>query len=83
METLELKKDIHKIIDNIDDDSILYAIKVLLYNKISKGKNIDFWDELPENVKKSINKGIKEAENGDVTPHSEVMQNIKAKYLSK
>ena len=83
METIELKKDIHKIVDNIDDSSILNAIKILLYSQIPQNTNVDFWDELPENVKGSINKGIEQAENNILTSHNEVMQNIKSKYLNK
>ena len=82
METKELKKDIHKIVDKINDNNVLNAIRILLYNQISQTENVDFWDELPENVKDSINKGIGQAENNILTPHNEVMQNIKSKYLS-
>ena len=51
--------------------------------EIKKDNNIDFWDKLPDNVKNSINKGIKQAKNGVLTNHNEVMQNVKSKYLNK
>ena len=82
METDELKKDIYQIVDKITNKDILKALKILLYSQVSQTDNVDFWDELPENVKKSINKGLKQAENGEVTPHDEVMKNIKSKYLN-
>lgn len=81
METKELKKDIHKIVDNINDNNILNAIRILLYSQVSQTNNIDFWDELPENAKNSISKGIEQAEKNIFIPHNEVMQNIKSKYL--
>ena len=82
METIEIKKDIFQIIDKINDNSILHNIENFIYAQISSN-NVDFWDKLPDNVKNSINKGIEQAENGVLTAHNEVMQNVKSKYLNK
>ncbi len=39
----------------------------------------DWYDELPEAVKNSIEKGLKEEREGKLTPHDQVMESIKAK----
>jgi len=66
--------------DNLQAKELLNFILKTNIFKVKEVKK-DFWEELPENVKASINKGIKQAKNGQLTPHNEVMQNIKAKYL--
>ena len=76
MKTTDLKKDITTIINTIEDENTLLAIKLFIHNQ-SK----DYWNELPEQVKESIDVGIKQAEAGKLTPHNEVMHNIKSKYI--
>jgi|GEM_PF-617465 len=41
----------------------------------------DWWDTLPESVQRSIEKGIKESDEGNVIPHEEVMKSIKDKAV--
>lgn len=81
MKTPELKKDITQFINNIEDENTLLAIRYFLHSQIYENKIVDFWDELPEKVKESINIGLEQAEQGLFIPHNEVMQNIKSKYL--
>lgn len=77
MNTVELKSDLHRLIDKINDATILNAVKVLL----SKGATeTDWWDEIGEEEKQAIEKGLAEADRGEVTPHEEVMKEVKAKY---
>ena len=38
------------------------------------------WDEMPDILKKLLEKGLKESEQGLGTPHEEVMKQIKEKY---
>ena len=83
MKTTDLKKDISQIINKIDDENILQSIKIFIYNQVAQEDDYDFWDELPESVKASINIGIKQADAGELTPHNEVMETIKSKYLNK
>ena len=40
-------------------------------------------EELPEHVLESIRIGLSQSKRGEVTPHEEVMKEIRAKYLSK
>ena len=76
MGTSDLKKDITTIVNKIDDENTLLAIKLFIHNQ-----NSDYWDDLPEYVKESIDKGIKQAETGMLTSHKEVIHSIKSKYL--
>jgi len=82
MNTIDLKTDLFKLIDEIDDINILYAIKVLLSKPQAPSVSTDFWDELPDFVQNDIQESVKQADAGNFTSHRDVMQNIKAKYLN-
>jgi len=43
----------------------------------------DWWDEISDSERQSIEKGLEEAEEGKLIPHSEVMKEAKAKYNLK
>jgi gamma-glutamylcysteine synthetase len=70
-EKLELAK---RLLD-VEDEGLLFQLKQVLDNN---GK--DFWDDLPENVKQGITRAKKQAAEGKLTPHDEVMSKY-AKYL--
>lgn len=70
-EKLELAK---RLLD-VEDEGLLFQLKQVLDND---GK--DFWDDLPENVKQSIERSRKQASEGRLTPHGEVMSKY-SKYL--
>jgi predicted transcriptional regulator len=69
MNTIELKSDLHNLIDRVNDATILNAIKAILSKQVSK---VDFWDELPLNVQESVKRGMEQAKNGETKLHSEV-----------
>ena len=79
MNVVDIKSDLHTLIDKINDLSVLNAVKVLLNKQVFEP---DLWDDLPESVKESIEKGIEQAEKGDTKPHDEVMKKY-SKWLSK
>jgi thiamine pyrophosphate-dependent acetolactate synthase large subunit-like protein len=81
MSTSELKSNLHLLIDQIDDSSILKAVYKLLSEKGS-GNQKDWWDELSENHKGLIEQGLKELDEGKGVPHEEVMRNAR-KILDK
>ncbi|RLD65059.1 MAG: hypothetical protein DRI84_07610 [Bacteroidetes bacterium] len=74
MDAIELKSDLHKLIDKVNDMSILNAIKIILNKQTLEA---DFWEELPLSIQESINTGIMQAENGEMKSHEEVMQKYK------
>lgn len=41
---------------------------------------IDFWNSLDEETKKSVQRGIKDYQDGKVRPHNEVMEDLYQKY---
>ncbi len=77
MNTIELKTDLHNLIDKINDVNILNAIKVLLSKKT---KEFDWYDELDSEQKKSIEQGLNELDNGEGIPNESVMAEVGKLY---
>ncbi len=77
MNTIELKSDLHKLIDRVNDATILNAIKTILSKQVNE---VDFWDELPLDVQESIKRGMNQAKNGETKLHTEVRKKY-AKWL--
>jgi len=82
MGTVELKSELISLIEKIEDNKVLNAIYVLLTKQTDIEAKVDFWDELPEKVKKDIDEAIKEADRGEGMPHKEAMKRIKEKLAS-
>ena len=40
----------------------------------------DWWDEISEAERRSIEKGLAEADRGELIPHEKVMKEVKEKY---
>ena len=72
MNEIELKSDLHNLIDRVNDLTILNAIKDILSVQV---KENDFWEELPLNIQESVVRGMKQAGSGETKSHSEVMKN--------
>ena len=75
IETLTEKIDLIQWLTTIEDESI---IKKLLEFRRKETK--DWWEQISEEEKKSINKGIEEADNNELKPHSEARK-IYEKWL--
>jgi len=74
---LQAKKlEIVQLILNTKKPSILKKVEDVL----KKEKSADWWDEISEAEKQAINKGLAEADRGELIPHEEVMKKVKAKY---
>ena len=71
MDNVELKSDLHSLIDKVEDTTILNAIKAILSKEVKEG---DFWEELPLRVQESVKRGMEQAKKGESAPHSEVMK---------
>ena len=74
MNALELRSDLHELIDRVNDISMLSALKTILSKQTSES---DFWEELPLNVQESVKRGMRQVENGETRTHEEVMQKHK------
>ena len=62
----------------VNDESTLYQLEA-----IKKSSEKDFWDELPDGVKQSIDNAKTELEKGEGIPHEKVMAEIKSRFLNK
>jgi hypothetical protein len=71
MEIQNIKSELYAIIDQSDDLKLLEAIKTLL---LTKTRDTDFWDQLPDLQKKSIDRGLAQAANELSASHEEVMR---------
>jgi predicted transcriptional regulator len=80
MEVSELRKEIIERINEIEDEQQLLRIEVMIENLLASTSKIDFWDELPDEVKKSIEAGLKDADEGRTTPHEQVMKEMRKKF---
>jgi len=71
------KIELAKKILSINDKSLIQQVKALL--DVQKD---DWYDELPDSVKKSVEVSEKQLANGEGIPHKEVMKKYK-KWLKK
>jgi TRAP-type C4-dicarboxylate transport system substrate-binding protein len=69
------KLELVQLILNTEKPTILARVEAVL-----KGKAVDWWDRLSPEEKKAIEKGLSEAEKGELIPHEEVMKEARAKY---
>jgi len=71
----------YKILEKIvqsNDDNLLNEIKSL----VGLSEN-DFWTEIPIEVKKAINNAKAELDRGEGIAHSEVMSDVRNRFLNK
>ena len=68
--TAEIKKYLHKLIVETDDENILS--KVQAYFTTLKSKNVDWWDTISKHEQEAINIGLQQLKNGYRIPYSEV-----------
>jgi hypothetical protein len=69
------KIELAKLLLETNDQSVLDEIKAVF-----EKQGHDFFDDLPQHVKDSIEAGIKDIEEGNVFEHDEVMKDIKTRY---
>jgi predicted transcriptional regulator len=72
MDVIELRSDLHNMIDKITDSNILNAVKTLLSGKTVT--ETDWWDTISDEEWAEIEQGLAEADRGEVIPHEEVME---------
>jgi predicted transcriptional regulator len=72
---LQAKKlELVQLIINTEKPSILQKIEDVFKKKA------DWWDEISEDERKSIEKGLAEADRGELIPHEQVMKELKSRY---
>jgi len=70
-----IKIELIQWLTTLEDSSILQKIL-----ELRKDQTKDWWDEISDEEKASIEKGMNDANNGNVKPHSEAFK-IYEKYL--
>ena len=68
-----------QMIINTDKPALLKRVEEIF----KKETAVDWWDEISEAERKSIEQGLAEADRGELIPHEEVMKEVKAKYNLK
>jgi hypothetical protein len=68
-------KIVEKIIQS-EDDTLLNEVGAILGLPY-----VDFWAELPDHVKLSINEAKAQLDRGEGIPHEEVMSEMKKRFL--
>ncbi len=71
------KVELAKRLLNTNNKSIINYIKAIF-----ETQSTDWWEELPDEVKASIEKGLKQSEKGETIPHTQVMKKY-SKWLKK
>ena len=73
-----LKKGLHELIDNVEDEATLSICKQLLEREMVR--EVDFWDKLSDDEKAGIERGLADVEAGRVSSYDEVRKEIKDKF---
>lgn len=74
---LQAKKlELVQLILNTEKPSVLARVEAVF----KKEKGADWWDEISEAEKEKIEKGITEADSGQLIPHDKVMKEVRTKY---
>lgn len=68
-----------QMIINTDKPALLKKVEEIF----KKETAVDWWDEISEAERKSIEQGLAEADRGELIAHEEVMKEVKAKYNLK
>lgn len=75
MNVIELRSELHNLIDKITDSNILNAVKTLLSERTAT--QTDWWDIISDEERTEIEQGLAEADKGEVISHEEVMAKYK------
>jgi hypothetical protein len=78
MKAIELKSDLHRLVDKVNDIDILKAVRIILV-KESEHKH-DWADTLSDSLKAELEESILEADKEKTIPHDEAMKQIKSRY---
>lgn len=72
-----MRRDVKKYIDTADE-----KVVKMVHAMLEVDSENDWWDSMPDNMKKDVDVALTESEKGKVTPHEE-MQKRYQKWLVK
>ena len=81
MKSENIKSDLHKVIDDINDEELLEEIHYLIKSSV-EGKSEDLWDDLPQEVKDGITEGLAQADKGQTITNKQFKEKFN-KWFSK
>lgn len=82
MDVGTLKKEITEKVNKIINPEILENLDEILNDLLIADQERDFWNSLPESVKKNIGTSQQEIKEGQTFPHEDVMKEAK-QWLKK
>ncbi len=71
-ELVAIRKRVKKYVDTADEKSLK-----MIYSFLEADQHIDWWDELPADVKHQIDDANKQLDNQTGIPHSQVVKKFK------
>jgi hypothetical protein len=71
MSTAELKLSLHELIEGTTDNSVLEAVFTLL-SKVNSNDEDDWYSNLSDEAKASIERGLDDVKNKRFVPYSEI-----------
>lgn len=77
METKQLKKEFHHLIDNFSDDNLLAQFFELISDYQNIDKNMDILDSLSEEKKIRLKASLKQARTGNTIGHDKVKGKVR------
>lgn len=64
MTTETLKDKLHTLINQVQDESVLFAYSTLLEKEIEReNNNSDFWNDLPVDIKTNLESSLQDSNN--------------------
>lgn len=80
MSTVDLKLNLHRLIDGVSDNSVLEAVYTLL-SKATANQNQeeDWYNALSDEAKASIQRGLNDLKNGRTLSHQDAIKQISDK----
>ena len=79
MNAIELKYNLFKTIDTINDNSTLN--KVMAFISSLKKEKVDGWDALTKVQQREIEEAVRSLDRGEGIPHEKVMAKYRKKYF--
>nr|WP_294861132.1 hypothetical protein [uncultured Fluviicola sp.] len=79
MSTAELRLDLHKMIEGINDRTTLSAVYAFLSSNKELPKS-DWGDSISEEEEASLLEGLKHESNGQVKPHDEILEKHRKRF---
>ena len=75
MNTAELKNYLHQLVVETNDENILTKVKEY-FTSLSRGNELDWWDQISEKQKFEIEVGVTQLKNGQGNSDPEVRNKV-------